>query len=434
MSAIARYLKTIGCNVQGSDKAFESDMASNLRSEGIEVLESSLENITNDLYCIVKSTAISSNDKEIIKACELGIKVLSRSDILREITINSNYVIGISGTHGKTTTTTMTGELLYYLGANPTIFSGGIMGLFNSNFRFGSEELIVVEADESDGTFKNLKLDIAALTNVEFEHPEYYKNMEDLIESCQQFVNNESVQSVVVFGDDPVISNLKINKKTIRYGFSSSNDIYAKDLNGEFTIVAYGKEIKDVKLNCYGKHNILNALCSLSIAVAKYSLTKEVIYGARQMMENFKGVARRFNILPNSKNVTIVDDYGHHPSEIRATISTAKEFKRPVIAILQPHRYSRVAALINDFVTCLADADIAIVSNIYTAGEENKYNISSEELVKLMKEKFPHKEIYFKSDRDEIYRTLDSIRQPQDVIVFMGAGNITEWARHYAKN
>jgi UDP-N-acetylmuramate--alanine ligase len=434
MSAIARYLKSIGCNVSGSDKAFDSEMANNLRSEGIKVLESSLENITNDLCFIVKSTAISSNDKEIIKACELGIKVLSRSDILSEITRKHNFVISISGSHGKTTTTTMTGELLYYLGTNPTVFSGGIMGLFNSNFRLGSEELMVVEADESDGTFINLKSDIAVLTNIEFEHAEYYKDIDHLIESCETFTNGDTVQSVVVYGDDPLINSLKINKKTIRYGFGSSNDIYAKDLSDTITIVAYGKEIKDVKLNCYGKHNILNALCALSIAIAKYGLTDNVIAAGRKMMESFKGVARRFNILPNNKGVTIIDDYGHHPSEIRATVATAVQLNGRVIAVLQPHRYSRVAALFNDFITCLSDADIAIISNIYPGGEEEISGISGKRLAELTQEKFPHKEIYFREDKDAVYQILDRIRQPQDIIVFMGAGDVTEWAKNYAAN
>jgi UDP-N-acetylmuramate--alanine ligase len=433
MSAIALYLKGIGCDVQGSDSVINSTIAQKLRNYGINVIANSPDNITQDIDFLVKSTAIKNNDPELVKANALGITTLSRSDILSEITRRNSCVVSISGAHGKTTTTTMTGELLYYLNANPTIFSGGIMGLFDSNFRAGSDQLMIVEADESDGTFMNLKTDVAVLTNVEFEHAEYYRDLEHLIDCCEKFVNGDSVQSVVVCGDDPIIKQLKITKNhVIRYGFDQSNDVYAKDLGENFTIIAFGREIRNVKLNSYGKHNILNALAALSIAIATYGLTDQVIDGGLKMMENFKGVARRFNILANNKGVKIIDDYAHHPTEIHATIASAHELKSRIIAVLQPHRYSRLSALMQDFVSCMSDADVAIVSDVYSAGEEPIDGVSGEVLVQLMQEKFPHKEIYFRSDRDSIYQLLDNIKLPGDVIVFMGAGNITDWAKNYA--
>ncbi len=434
MSAIAQYLKKVSCNVQGSDSITNSKIATNLRKNWINVLENSQDNINKDIDYLVKSTVIKSSDPELIRAIELGITILSRSEILSQITMQNRLVIAISGAHGKTTTTTMTGELFYYLNANPTIFSGGIMGLFDSNFRFGSDQLMIVEADESDGTFMDLKTNIAVLTNVEFEHAEYYRDLEHFVSCCEKFINGDDVQSVIIFGDDPVIKQLKISKNdVIRYGFDQSNDIYVKDLGENFTIVAFGREISDVKLNAYGKHNILNALAAFSIAIATYGLIDAVINGAQQMMKNFSGVARRFNLLANNKEITIIDDYAHHPTEIKATIATAHELKSRVIGVLQPHRYSRLAALMGDFVDCMADADIAIVSNIYSASEEPVDGISSELLVQLMKDKFPHKEIYFKNDKDSIYQILDDIKLPGDVIVFMGAGTATEWAADYAK-
>lgn len=433
MSAIAIYLKNIGCDVRGSDNLAESEIANKLRLNGINVMSHSTDNITSDISYIVKSTAIHSQHPELIKASKLNIQTYSRSEILSEITKRNHYVISISGAHGKTTTTTMTGELFYYLNANPTIFSGGIMGLFDSNFRQGSDQLMVVEADESDGTFIHLKSDIAVLTNIEFEHAEYYSNLEHIIDFCERFVNANGVQSVVVYGDDPIIQQLKINKKSIKYGFKDTNDVYAKDIGETFTIIAYGKEIKNVKLNTYGRHNILNALSALSIAIATYGLTDKILDGALKMMASFKGVARRFNLLANNKDVTIIDDYAHHPTEIRATIATAHELKSRVIGVLQPHRYSRLSALIDDFILCMADADIVIVSDVYSAGEEMINGVSGEILAQLMQEKLPHKEIYFRKDRDSIYKILDEIKLDGDVIVFMGAGTVTEWAKNYAK-
>ncbi len=433
MSAIALYLKRIGCDVQGSDSVINSTMAQKLRDDGINVMANSPDNITQDIDFLVKSTAIKNNDPELVKANELGMTTLSRSDILSEITRQNGYVIGISGAHGKTTTTTMTGELFYYLSTNPTIFSGGIMGLFDSNFKAGSDQLMIVEADESDGTFMNLKTDVGVLTNIEFEHAEYYRDLAHLIGCCEEFINGDSVQSVVVYGDDPIIKQLKITKNhVIRYGFDQSNDVYVKDLGESFTIVACGKEIRNVKLNAYGMHNILNALAAFCVAIATYGLNDQVIDCGLRMMENFKGVARRFNLLTNNKGVKIIDDYAHHPTEIRATIASAHELKSRIIAVLQPHRYSRLAALMDDFVGCMSDTDVAIVSDVYSAGETMVDGVSGEILVQLMQEKFPHKEIYFRRDRDAIYQLLDHIKLPGDVIIFMGAGTVTDWAKNYA--
>ena len=433
MSAIAMYLKNIGCDVVGSDSIIESEMALRLRLNGINVMQNSADNITDNIDYLVKSTAISCDNPELIRAGELNLKIYSRSDILSQITKQHSYVISISGAHGKTTTTTMTGELFYYLDANPTIFSGGIMGLFDSNFRQGAAQLMIVEADESDGTFGHLKTDLAVLTNVEFEHAEYYVDLKHLISCCEKFVNANAVQSVVVYGDDPIVQQLEINKKTIKYGFKNTNDIYAQDIGETFTIIAYGKEITNVKLNAYGRHNILNALSALSVAIATYGLTDTVLDGALKMMANFQGVARRFNLLANNKLVTIIDDYAHHPTEIRATIATAKALKSRVIGVLQPHRYSRLAALMDDFTLCMADSDISIISDVYGAREQMINGISGEILAQLMQEKFPHKEIYFRGDRDSIYQLLDEIKLDGDVIVFMGAGTVTEWAKNYAQ-
>lgn len=436
MSAIAMHLNDLGVIVQGSDKATDGEMGQNLRNIGIAVSDHSAENITEDLSFLVRSTAIQDNNIEIIKARELGIQILSRSDILSEITRQHSNVVSITGAHGKTTTTTMVGELLYRLGRNPTVFSGGVMGFCGSNFRSGSKNLMVAEADESDGTFLHLKTDVAVITNIEFEHAEFYKDFNEMLKACQDFANASNVKKVIVCGDDEGIQKLKINssKEIITYGFDPKNDIYAKDIvvDGQyinFTIVVGNKEIPNFSLKANGIHNVLNVLCAF--AVAECTTEGELIMKVKEMMMNFGGISRRFNFLPNEKNITIIDDYAHHPTEIRATIAAAKQMGKRVIAVLQPHRYTRLHALMDDFISCLDDADIGIITDVYSAGELPIEGISGESLWSAMEKKGKTKEYYFVSNPEELYELLDRIIM-DDVVVFMGAGNITIWAKSYA--
>jgi UDP-N-acetylmuramate--alanine ligase len=438
MSTIAMHLNNLGAIVQGSDIATDGEMGENLRSIGINVSDHSAENITENLDFIVRSTAIQDNNIEIVKARELGIPILSRSDILSEITRQHSCVVSITGAHGKTTTTTMTGELLYKLARNPTVFSGGVMGFCDSNFRSGSEELMVVEADESDGTFMRLKTDIAVVTNIEFEHAEFYKDFNEMIEAYEIFVNNINVQKVIICGDDPGIKSLRINpsKEIISYGFDQNNDIYAKDIEFsgdkiDFTIVKNTKEFGRFSLNAIGIHNVLNVLSAFAVSSLFCSSDDEFIKISKEMMQNFRGVARRFNLLPNNKNLTIIDDYAHHPTEIRATIAAAKQMGKRVIAVIQPHRYTRLHALMDDFVSCLDEADIGIITEVYSAGEIPIEGVSGERLYNGILGKGKAKEYHFISTPDELYELLDTIVM-DDVVVFMGAGNITTWAKSYA--
>lgn len=437
MSAIAMHLEGLGASVRGSDAATDNKMSANLRNKGIKVSDPSPRNITKNLDFVVKSTAIKDDNVELIKAKELNITVLSRSDILSEITRQHSCVISITGAHGKTTTTTMTGELLHELDKNPTVFSGGIMGFCNSNFRKGSENLMVVEADESDGTFMCLKTDIAVVTNLEFEHAEFYKDFNEMIKACEAFVNSNKVKKVVLCGDDKGIRELKIgiSKEIITYGLNSGNDIYAKDIefSGDkinFTIVKNNQEIPNFSLNAVGIHNVLNALGAFAVASLLFASGDEFIEKTRRMMVNFRGVARRFNLLPNNKNLTIVDDYAHHPTEIRATVAAAKQMKKRVIAVLQPHRYTRLKALMGDFASCLNEADIAIVTDVYPASEEPIEGVDGKALYELMRK---NRDLtYFVATPDELYKLLDKITISNDTIMMIGAGDITSWAEHYS--
>ncbi len=446
MSAIAQHLNNLGAVVQGSDKATSGHIQETLHNQNIKVFEHSQSNISSEVEYVIRSTAIQNDNVEILQANALQIPILSRSDILTEITKKHDCVISITGAHGKTTTTTMTGELFYELESNPTIFSGGIMGFCNSNFRGGSTDLMIVEADESDGTFMQIKTDIAVITNIEFEHAEFYKDFNHMIRSCETFVNNENVKNIVLCGDDHGTKQLQIDydKKVIRYGFNPDNDLYAKDLKYEkgyitFTIVANQKEIQGFKLRAYGNHNVLNALCAFTIALVKYGLDEKLVEISQKMMRNFGGIARRFNILPNSKNITIIDDYAHHPTEIRATIEAAKQMVEAgkLIAVLQPHRYTRLSALMDDFTKSLDDADVAIVTEVYAAGEQQINRVSSKILCDLISKRISTnsninlKKCFFARDSNELFEILNKVAVCDNTVVFMGAGNITEFCKQY---
>lgn len=433
MSAIAQYCKENEYIVQGSDAQINNAIANHLISKNIQIYSNSADNITNDIDFIVKSTAIKSTDSEIIQAQQLNIPILSRSDMLSQITQQSNCVISISGAHGKTTTTTMTAELFELLQGNATVFSGGVMEFCKNNFLSGGKELMIVEADESDGTFMNLKTNIAALTNVEFEHAEYYKDFSNMLECCEEFINGKHVEKVVLCGDDIGIQQIHSNKQVIRYGVNNNNDIYYEHNK----VIIYQKYIIDnPQFNFLGKHNILNSLCALSIGIAQYGLTDKVVSAWKEMISTYRGVHRRFNIVSKSNNITIIDDYAHHPTEIAVTIETAKQMNQRVIAVVQPHRYTRLFTLMNDFVACMNEADICIITDIYSAGENEIPNINGKVLyeniqLKIQCNQFNLKSCYFAEGQNEVYELINEISLSGDIILFMGAGTITNWAREY---
>ncbi len=448
MSAIAQHLKNLGAAVQGSDKATSDQMKKTLNYKGIAVFEHSQDNISSNIDFVIKSTAIQNDNVEIIKANELQIPILSRGDILTEITKQHDCVISISGAHGKTTTTTMTGQLFCELEANPSIFTGGIMKFCSSNFHSGSTDLMIVEADESDGTFIQLKSDIAVITNIEFEHAEFYKDFNHMITSCETFINNKNVKNIVLCGDDYGIKQLKVDndKQVIKYGFNPDNDIYAKDLNydGEyirFTVVINQMEIQDFKLRAHGNHNVLNAICALAVGFVKYGLEDRLVESAKNMMKNFSGIARRFNIFKKNTDITVIDDYAHHPTEIKATIEAARQMTQQgqLIAVLQPHRYTRLHSLINDFTVAVDDADIAIITEVYSAGEHKIDGVSGKILCDLISKRISvnsniHlKKCFFVKGREDLFKILDitTTAQGHYTVLFMGAGNITEYCQNY---
>ncbi len=490
MSAIAQYLYGIA-EVQGSDASFNAVIHQTLNDLGIRIFTggNNANNITSNVGMLVYSTAVKANNVEIIAAKKLGIPLFSRAEVLAYITKQHDTTISITGAHGKTTTTTMIGNFLYDVGYDPTIISGGIMGFNNNNFHRGcNDELIVVEADESDGTFCAIKTDIAIITNIEFEHVEYYKDFDALLRSCVKFATGETVKTLIVCGDDmgvrKMLDQINTSHLVLKYGFDKSNDAYPQNIvkthyGTSFDIVIQNNYlvkniallhlfecwdnimithidnnsvlVKNIMLKAHGIHNILNGM-SAFLAVLFYvserndfhaKLKCTFMSSISDAMKNFQGVARRFNIL-SQREITIIDDYAHHPSEVRATVTTATEvfYDKRIIAILQPHRYTRLQMFMHEFSTSLDQVDVVIITDVYSAGEEPIDNVTGKQLYEVINDRISHSEAsllqnninlcYFAADKESLFTLLRNVIKKDDVLLFMGAGNITTWAHKFS--
>ena len=479
MSAIAQHLCNSGYNVQGSDMICEGDTYDRLKMMGIKIFSGkhSSNNINGEISMIIHSTAVKEDNIEIFTAKELGIPIFNRAAILFYITQQYNTVISITGAHGKTTTTTMIGNLMYDMACDPTIITGGIMGFNNNNFYQGSRKnLMVLEADESDGTFLSLKTNIAVVTNIELEHVEYYKNFDHLIESYLAFIKGKTVKYIVACGDDFGVQKLLeqydgITDRVFKYGMTKDNDLYPKNIRKNassllFDIVVVNpvlttnivpdgikiyKEddnliIRDFQLHAYGEHNILNVMCSLlTVLLSKnfIDIDNNFLESVYRTMSTFQGVARRFNILSNTdEGIRVIDDYAHHPSEVISTISAANDISNGesrVIAVLQPHRYTRLQQFMEEFARAFDKADICIITEVYSAGEIEIPGFKGKRLVEMIQSRISNYNIklqkcYYAADESSLIVLLQKTIQIQDIILFMGAGNITKYAKDFARS
>lgn len=438
MSGIALILKSLGFNVQGSDIS-DNRNVQYLQKKGIKVFIGQKEsNITDNVSVVVKSTAISKDNPEILKACSLKIPVIHRSEMLKEVMKTKENTISITGTHGKTTTTGIMQEVFQSQGIDSTIINGGIINSYNSNAHFGKSNWIIAEADESDGSFLRLPTSIGVITNIDKDHLEHYGSFENLKKSFVKFIYNIPFYGfTVVCKDNPVVKELIgdiQDRKIITYGIESSEvdfgacNIRTEALSTLYDLVINGKEvIKDISLPLLGEHNICNSLAAVAVGVQ----LGFAIGNIKKGLENFSGIQRRFTKVGIVDGVTVIDDYAHHPEEIRSTINSAKKAidkKSRVISVLQPHRYSRVKALFSEFCKCLEMSDIVIITPIYSAGESKIEGID-EKKIKEGIEKNGQKEVYSVKSFDELIQRLDSIKQKGDMIICLGAGDITAWAK-----
>src|SRR5690606_19465176 len=437
MSGIAEILHNQGYVVRGSD-ASESANVKRLRDMGIHVdIGQSADNL-RDASVVVISSAIKKGNPELAAARERGLPVVRRAEMLAEI-MRFRNCIAIAGTHGKTTTTTLVAALLDAANMDPTVVNGGIINAYGTNARLGAGEWMVVEADESDGTFVKLPADVAVVTNMDPEHLDHYGDFAGVKRGFLNFIENVPFYGFAVMClDHPEVQALVgeiRDRRVITYGQNPQSDVRLVDLETIDGVSHFAVEIRDrirqtqlridgLELPMPGIHNALNATAAIAVA-DQLHVPAEAI---RKGLKGFTGVKRRFTRTGVVAGITVIDDYGHHPVEIAAVLRAAREStRRDVIAVVQPHRYSRLNDLFDDFSACFNDADTVIVAPVYAAGEQPIPGVTHEELVNRIRAR-GHRDARVIDRPEALAPLLASRAEEGDYVVCLGAGNITQWA------
>jgi UDP-N-acetylmuramate--alanine ligase len=436
MSGIAEVMKILGYQVQGSDSA-EGYVVEGLRKRGIPVAIGQKAENLGDAAVVVTSTAIRKDNPEVVAAYERRIPVVRRAEMLAEL-MRLKSTVAVAGTHGKTTTTSMVAAMLDAGGIDPTVINGGIINAYGSNARLGSSDWMVVEADESDGSFLRLDGTIAVVTNIDPEHLDHYGSFDAAKDAYVEFVENVPFYGAALLCvDHPEVQSLiprLRDRRIVTYGFAAQADIRGDNVTpfpggNRFDVSVRNRAgevrvIEGIELPMPGRHNVQNALAAIGVA-AEMGIPDEVI---ARGFEKFGGVKRRFTKVGEVDGVTIIDDYGHHPVEIRAVLSAAREGAQGrVIAVVQPHRYTRLQGLMEEFRGAFNDADIVLVAPVYAAGEAPIEGVDHVALVEGLKER-GHLGAYAVADADEVCRQLKDLAAPGDMVICLGAGDITKWA------
>jgi UDP-N-acetylmuramate--alanine ligase len=437
MSGIAEVMKTLGYQVQGSDVA-ESANVKRLRDLGIAVAIGQRAENLGDAQVVVYSSAVKADNPEFAAARAAGLPIVRRAEMLAEL-MRLKRCVAIAGTHGKTTTTTMVAALLDAGGLDPTVVNGGIINAYGTNARLGAGEWMVVEADESDGTFLKLPATIAIVTNIDPEHLDFYGDFDHVRTAFQNFVENLPFYGFgVMCADHPevqaIIARIR-DRRVITYGFSPQAD--ARALNVSFSQGAShfdasfrdrrkGTEttLTDLTLPMPGEHNVSNAIAAIAVA-RELGVGTDAI---RKAMNAFGGVKRRFTRVGEWNGATIIDDYGHHPVEIAAVLKAARQaYSGPIVGIIQPHRYTRLRDLFDQFCTCLNSADTAIVTPVYAAGEAPIEGIDRDALAEGLRA-HGHKHVLTIDGPEDLPASVAPLAKSGGAIVCLGAGSITQWA------
>jgi len=438
MSALAFNLISKGKKISGSDKN-NSKIIQELISLGADInLFHDENNISYDTDLVVISTAISKNNPELKKANDLGIKICHRADLLNILLRNHNS-IAVTGTHGKTSTSAMISQILFESGLNPNALIGGEAHFFNTNSISGNSNYLVAEVDESDQSIKNLSANYAIITNLEVDHLDHYKDLNEIISIMNKFLFNLPQDSKLIickdsYGNNRLLENY--NKDFITYSLIDDSaeykatDIILSKNYSKFKVKNKGIIIGEFIIPVSGLHYVSNSLASIILSL-QLGISIDNIKNA---LANYKGVKRRFEIISNFEDTMIVDDYAHHPTEIKATLSSASLYQKHITVIFQPHRYSRTKSLLNDFSCSFDLGDRIIITDIYSAGESYEdYKVSSEDLYKLVKENYPEKEVYYIKTLDEIRDFILENKKNNDLILTMGAGTITNLSKTLSK-
>jgi len=436
MSAIAEYFLSLNYNISGSDHQ-DSKIIRDLRARGAKIyLTHDKNNINKNLDCVIITNAIENNNPEIIKAQELNIKIFNRAEILGEIIKAYKFSIAISGCHGKTTTSSMLSEILITDKKDPTLFLGGILSSTQKNFRMGKSSYLLLEACEYRDSFLKFFPAYSIINNLDLDHLDYFKNLEHITRSFQEFANN--TQELLVINQE-IKSKFNLhNKQVISFGLTQDSDIQAVNINyNKFQCAIFSVRdnqtnkiiINNLNLKLPGEYNLLNSLAAIALS---YKL-KINLLNIKLALENFNGTERRFEIKGSFNNALIIDDYAHHPNEIKAILNTARKINHKTLwCVFQSHTYTRTKILLNDFAHALSLADKIIILDIYAAREKNIYNIHAQDLVDQIN-LFNNNAIYIDSFEKAKAYLIKHI-MPHDLLITMGAGEAYKIADNLIKN
>lgn len=426
MNGIAEVLLNLGYKVSGSDMS-KNQSTDRLAKLGADISIGHSPGTVAGSDVVVISSAVKENNVEVIEAREQKIPVIPRAEMLAELMRMKNG-IAIAGSHGKTSTTSMIAQVLEMGNMDPTIIVGGRLNTLGAHAKLGTGDFIVAEADESDRSFLYLSPFMAVLTNLDEEHLDQYENVDEIKKTFVNFANKVPFYCPVILClDDHNLQSLipELERKIITYGFSAQADIFARDqefdkFSSTSTLYYKGKKLGTLKLNVPGVHSIYNAMAAVAVGMDLKVPVKTVL----RALEEYAGIGRRFELKKKVNNILIIEDYAHHPTEINATLDAAKRgWMRRIVAVFQPHRYSRLSTLMKEFATAFNQADVLIMTDIYAAGEDPIEGISGQALYEEIRQ-FGHKSVYFEPDLKKIPELVAQLALPKDMIIVMGAGSI----------
>jgi UDP-N-acetylmuramate--alanine ligase len=433
MSGIAEVLLNLGYEVCGSDMA-DGTVVRRLRKLGAEIFIGHGAGNVTDAQVLVKSTAIGDDNPEVTAARKRGIPIIPRAEMLAEL-MRLRTGIAIAGTHGKTTTTSLAAAIFDEAGTDPTVIIGGRLNAYGANARLGDGQYLIAEADESDGSFLCLFPIVTVVTNVDMDHMDHYPSLQAIDDAFVDFMNKVPFYGMnVVCGDDPGVRRLlpRVKRPVITYGFDEHNAIRAEVLacadTSLFNVIVNGEDIGQVRLAQPGRHNILNALAAIGVALECDIAPEKIVAG----LAKFGGVGRRFERKGERDGVLVVDDYGHHPAEIAATLATARQCfpHRRLVVVFQPHRFTRTQALFGEFCKVFDGVDKLLLTEIYPASEKPIPGVSGQSLAQGIRQ-VSKTDVTYHQDFDSVLAALPGVLQPGDLLLTLGAGNVTTIGPRY---
>ena len=437
MSGIAEVMHNFGYKVQGSDIS-ENANVERLRKLGIKVFVGQKAENLEGAWAIVISTAIKPDNAEVVAARALKMPLIRRSEMLAEL-MRLKWCVSVAGTHGKTTTTTMVSAVLDEANYDPTVINGGIINAYGTNARLGAGDWMVVEADESDGTFIKIPSTVAVVTNIDPEHLDFYGDFENAKAAFNTFVENVPFYGFAAMCiDHPEVQALigkVIDRRIVTYGFSPQAEVRGTNVSFNEGSAHFDVEIsnrhddsvvtlKDIVMPMPGRHNVSNALAAIAVSY-ELGISDDII---RRTFAKFSGVKRRFTLVDKVDGITIVDDYAHHPVEIASVLSAAREaYDGRVIAVMQPHRYTRLHSLFDEFCSCFNDADVVIVAPVFEAGEAHIEGADQDALISGL-QSVGHRGVLKVDGPEELPALLADTAEKGDLIIYLGAGSVSQWA------